>query len=67
MVQNSKVELKPSCPVRGILSEAHAFEELVGDRVLLLYEAVHWETLSMESLGHGSDQHFGVTFAPVLW
>ena len=61
------IDWKPCCPVWGILSEAHVFKEFVGDNVLLLYEAVHWGSLSVESLGHGTDQDFSVAFPSVLW
>ena len=64
---NSKVELEPCCPVWWIINEAHVFKELVGDYILLLYEAVHRVAFSSEPLGHGVDEHLGIAFPSVLW
>lgn len=57
----------PSHSKFGILSEAQFCKEPVGDLVVLLYEAEHWATLSVEFLGHGADHDFGVAFPSVLW
>lgn len=65
-VTKSEVEIQPCRPVRGILNEAQVFKEPVGDHVFFLYEAVDRVALSMESLGHGADQHFGIAFPSVL-
>lgn len=60
------IESRECRPARGFLSEAQAFKEPVGDHIPLLYEAVDWIALSVESLGHGADQDFGVAFPSVL-
>lgn len=67
IVSKSKVELKPCCPICGILGKAQVFKELVGYHVLLLYKAVDWEAFGMESLSHGANQHLGIAFPSMLW
>lgn len=66
-VTKSKIALKPYCPVWGILDKAQVFIEPLGDHIVVLYETVHWVALSIESFGHGTDNHFGIAFPSVLW
>lgn len=67
LVTKSNIALNPCCPVWGILNETQTFKEPLGDHVVILYVSVHWVALSIESLGHGTDNCFGIAFPPVLW